>query len=307
MFFKNLSVYRMPSHWRMTAEQIETALSNHTFTAPLASQALSHGWVPPLDGGTPLVHTVNGQHLMALRTEKKLLPSSVVNRKAKARAIEIEDRQGFRPGRKQMKEIREVIFDELLPKALTTVADTFVWIDPMNGWLIVNTPSKCRSDEVVKWLIKSFEKLPLEMLCLARSPLSIMTEWLSTDEAPANFTIDQDAELRSPGEGHATVRYSNATLDAQDVRTHLAQGKQCTKLALTWNDRISLVVQEDFSIKRVKPLDVLTESLDIGSKDAQERFDSDFALMTGELNGLLSALVEAFGGEKPRTPEADLF
>jgi DNA recombination-dependent growth factor C len=45
--------------------------------------------------------------LLTLATEKKLLPSSVINQVAKARAAEQEEQQGFRPGRKQMKELKE--------------------------------------------------------------------------------------------------------------------------------------------------------------------------------------------------------
>lgn len=300
MWFKNLRVYRMPAHWAMTAEQIATALRTQLY-APLQSfEVLTHGWVPTRDD--QLVHTVNGQMLLTLCTEKKLLPASVIKEAVRERAAELADQQGFKPGRKQLKELKEQVTDDLLPRAFSTVTNTRVWIDPVHGWLVVDAASPSRSDTVVKMLIKSFEKLPLETLYLARSPLAVMTDWLAFDEAPGGFTVDQDTELRSNGEGKATVRYTRHSLDAEDVRRHIATGKQCTRLALTWADRISFVVHADFAIKRLAPLDVLKED-GATPGDEQERFDTDFVLMTGELNRMLSSLLEAFGGEKPREPD----
>jgi Putative exonuclease, RdgC len=37
-------------------------------------------------------------------------------------------------------------------------------------------------------------------------------------EAPAGFTLDQDTELRSCGEGNATVRYVGHALETDDMR-----------------------------------------------------------------------------------------
>ena len=101
-------------------------------------------------------------------------------------------------------------------------------------------------------------------------------------------------------ERKATVHYVRHTLDPDDVRRHIAAGKHCTRLALTWADRISLVLTENLTLKRIAPLDIIKESADSHSQDEDERFDSDFALMTGELNQMLNELVAALGGEEKR-------
>ncbi|MBC7455482.1 MAG: recombination-associated protein RdgC, partial [Massilia sp.] len=76
----------------------------------------------------------------------------------------------------------------------------------------------------------------------------------------------------------------------------IAAGKQCTRLAMTWDDKISFVLTESLAIKGVKPLDVITES-DSSTRNDEERFDNDMMLMTGELSKLLAEIVEALGGE----------
>ena len=113
----------------------------------------------------------------------------------------------------------------------------------------------------------------------------------------ARFPVDQDTELRATGEGKATVRYVRHTLEADDVRRHIASGKQCTRLAMTWADKISFVLTESLTIKRVTPLDVIKENADSTAQNDEERFDSDIMLMTGELSRMLADLVAALGGE----------
>jgi recombination associated protein RdgC len=212
--------------------------------------------------------------------------------------LEIEEQQGYKPGRKQMKEIKERVADELLPRAFSIYRDTRVWIDPVNRWLVIDAAASAKADEVIGLLSKTIDPLPLEPLYVARSPAAAMTDWLAADEAPAGFTVDQDTELRASGESRAAVRYVKHAIEAEDVRRHIQAGKQCTRLAMTWADRVSFVLTESMDIKRVAPLDVLKENADAMGQNDDERFESDWTLMTGELARLLDGLVEALGGEK---------
>jgi recombination associated protein RdgC len=125
-----------------------------------------------------------------------------------------------------------------------------------------------------------------------------MTSWLADDAAPAGFTVDQEIELQASAESKATVRYVRHPLDAEELRRHIAAGKRCTRLAMTWNDRVSFVLTDALAIKRVAPLDVVKEQIDGTMSDEDERFDADFALMAGELSAMLGDLTEALGGER---------
>jgi len=294
MWFKNLQIYRLPAPWKIDLNEFNTQLASQAFQPCSNSEMQSQGWVAPREHGE-LVHSVNQQLLLQLTTERKLLPNSVINQVAKARAAEIEEQQGFKPGRKMLKEIKEQVTEELMPRAFSIQRSTFAWIDPVHGWLVIDASSPARSDEVLKLILKCNDKLPLEMLRVNLSPLAAMTDWLAGNEAPAGFTIDQDTELRSKAESKATVRYVRHTLDPKEIASHIASGKQCTKLALTWADKVSFVLTENLTLKRIQALDVLTEQSD--AQHEEERLDGDFALMCGELNRLITDLVEALGGE----------
>lgn len=294
MWFKNLQIYRLPAPWKFDLNQLNTQLASQVFQSCSNSEMQSQGWVAPR-ANSELAHCVNRQLLLQLMTERKLLPNSVINQLAKARAFEIEEQQGFKPGRKLLKEIKEQVTEELMPRAFSIQRSTLVWIDPVNGWLVIDASNPTRSDEVLKLLFKCNEQLPLEMLRVNLSPLAAMTDWLAGNEAPKGFTIDQDTELRSKAESKATVRYVRHTLDPKEIANHIASGKQCTKLALTWADKVSFFLTENLILKRVQALDVLTEQAN--SQHEDEKLDGDFALMCGELNQLFADLVLVLGGE----------
>jgi len=296
MWFKNLRIYRLAPAWDITPESLENALERLAFRPGAATDMTALGWTAPRPE-SGLVHALDGQYLLNLRVEKKLLPSTVINQFARARAQEIEEQQGYRPGRKQMKDIKEQVTDELLPKAFSIYRDTRVWIDTRGRWLVVDAAAAAKCDEVMGALAKVLDPFPVVPLYTEQSPASAMTNWLISDEPPTNFSIDQDTELRSTSETRAAVRYVRQSVELDDVRKHVEAGKQCTRLAITWADRVSVVLTDGLDLKRIQPLDVLQEGR-VPASDEAEQFDSDFTLMSGELSRLLEDLVEALGGEK---------
>ncbi|MCH1881293.1 recombination-associated protein RdgC [Alcaligenes ammonioxydans] len=297
MWFKNLRIFRLDRQFEVSAQALAAMLAKHQFAPGGSQEPLSLGWVPPREGGE-LVHEVNGQYLICLRAEKKLLPSAVVNQAAREKAREIEEQQGYKPGRKQMKEIKEQIIIDLMPRSHAVQRDTMVWIETRNHWFVIDAAAVAKSDEVLGLFAKSVEPFPVQPLYTEQSPGAAMTSWLVDEEQLTNFTVDQDTELRSTGDSGAVVRYMKQSADIDEVRKHVEAGKQCTRLAMTWADRISFVLTDALDVKRVAPLDILTEKQDVAAVNDDEIFDADMTLMTSELAKMISDLVVTLGGER---------
>ena len=295
MWFRNLQLYRLPKDWALASHELDAQLAKRALQACAPSDMQSLGWVDPA-GRNTFVHSVNRQWLIALGAEQKLLPTTIVRQFAKDRAAEIEEREGRKVGRKEMRDLREQVTAELLPRAFVRRRSTLAWIDPINGWLAVDAGARGKADELVEFLIKTVSELPIKTLKLTHAPAARMTTWVETGEAPAGFTVDQDLELRSPEE--ATIRYARHTLEGEEIRRHIAKGKSATKLGMTWADRISFVLADSMQIKRLAFLDVLKEASEKEADNDDDRFDLDFTLMAGELARLLEDLVEALGGEE---------
>ncbi len=304
MWFKNLQLYRLPIPWKMDLAKLDEQLQRGIFARCPGHQPMSKGWVSPRQDGT-LVYSLNNQWLLALTTEQRLLPASVINDEVKERAATLTETQGYAPGRRQLKELKERVTDELMPRAFTRRRTTFVWLDPQTGWCAVDASSPAKADEVIEHLRLCLDEFPLKPLHPQRSPMSAMADWLAGGEAPAGFTVDRDCELKAVGEEKQTVRYVRHPLEGEDIeaqiKAHLASGKLPTRLALTWDDRISFVLTDKLEIKRLAFLDLLKEEAEKSAAHADEQFEADFALMTGELIRFLPHLIDALGGEVPES------
>ena len=294
--FKNLLLYRIAPEWQATIEEIEEALEPERFVPCGATQPLSAGWVSPRGiAHAPLVEDIGGHWLLKLQVEQRVLPSSVVRRKVDELCERIEQETGRKPGKKVKNELKEQVTQELLPQAFTKQGATRVWIDTKQRLLMVEAGSVSKADELITLLVKCLPSLVVQLLQTAETPAACMAAWLSDGVPPAGFTVDRECELKSEDEMKSVVRYARHPLDIEEVRQHLAAGKRPTKLALTWRDRVSFLLTDTLSIKKIAFLDIVFEGRDKPSKD--EAFDADAALATGELSQLLPELVYGLGGE----------
>jgi recombination associated protein RdgC len=295
MWFKNLQIFRLPNSGDLTVDAIEEKLSSRPLQPCAGSLPSSFGWVPPCPEGR-YVHAVNRQWLIALGTERKILPSSVVKQYVRERAQAIEEDEGRRVGRRELRDLYEAITEELLPRAFVGKRTTHCWIDPINGYLTIDAAAPAKADEALELLHESVRELSIMPVAVMQSPSSAMTGWVADGTAPAGFSIDQDMELRSAE--NAVVRYTRHSLDGDEIPAHIAAGKIVTRLGMTWGDKISFVLDDSLRLKRLSFLDILKESTDGQAENEEERFDLDFALMAGELAHLFDDLLAALGGER---------
>ena len=78
----------------------------------------------------------------------------------------------------------------------------------------------------------------------------------------------------------------------------LPDNRPMLQLALTWDDNVSFVLDEELGIRRLKFGETLQEQLDdVDVDDALAKFDAAFTIMTLELSRLIPGLLEALGGE----------
>jgi recombination associated protein RdgC len=264
----------------------------------------SKGWVFSSDLER-YVHSVNGQHLIALGVDQKLLPGSIVRQVATERAKEMAKEQGYPVGRRQMRELKMRVTEELRGRALTRKTVTHAWIDPTNGWLVVNASSEGKAEDVVETLRNALGSLQVTLLETERSASSAMTAWLMLGDAPHTFTIDDDLELQAADQSKPTIRYVRHPLDGKEIRAQINSGMFATRMGLTWKDRVSFVLNEKLHVKKVEFLLIEKDKPEEGGETSPaEQFDIDFTLMTGELAALLNDLTKALGAPEAKQAAA---
>ena len=209
----------------------------------------------------------------------------------------LADSQGFPVGRRQMRDLKMRVTEELRARALNKRRTTRAWIDPINGWFVVDAGSAGKAEELVEVLRDTLGTFAVQFVETQRTPHTSMAAWLTHGDAPGAFGIEQDLELQTADPNKATVRYVRHALDGKEIKAHLAAGKYPTRLGLTWNGRLSFVLTEKLLIKRVEFLEMTKDTPDGGEIDKDEQFDIDFTVMAGELAKMLDDLVQALGGD----------
>jgi recombination associated protein RdgC len=297
MWFKNLTVYRLPAEWSWSAATLEEALTRRPLLPCSPLEMRSMGWVAPATSDR-LLHTLGEHHLLALGVDQKLLPASIVRQEAERRARVQAENQGFPAGRRQMRALKMQVLEELRARALSRRRITRAWIDPRGGWLVVDSASDRRAEELVETLRDSLGSLAVQKVDTERAPSACMAAWLMQSDASGPFSIEQDLELQSGAPAKSIVRYRRHPLDGKEVRAYVAAGKRPTQLGLTWNGRISFVLTEKLQIKRVEFLEIARERGDEEGIDPAEQFDLDFAVMAGELAKLIVDLLQELDGRQ---------
>lgn len=296
--FKNLTVLRVTSGMPAGSDQLFDALERMPFEPCTASQNKALGWVPPRgEAHGPLVECVNGQWMLRFMVETRQVPASVIKRRVDEMTAHIEANTGRKPGKTERRDLKEEAMAALLPQAFPRQTATWVWLDPATKRLVLDTSSMAVADDILTALVKLLEGFVAEPLNTATSPTVAMATWLAEQDTPAGFAVGKECELKSADESQAKVRYSHHSLLIEEVKAHLAQGKQPTCLALQWDDRVNFVLTDGLQLKKVSFEDSVLEQARAQGQHA-DNFDGNVLMATAELGPLIADLVEALGGEE---------
>ena len=299
MWFKNLAIYRFTEPFTLSPETLEQKLLQQPFTPCGGHDEFSFGWTAPLGRySDALIHANNGFMMICAKKEEKVIPSSVINEMLQDRISEIEEREARKLPGKERTRIKDELIFELLPRAFSFSKNTYAYIDSQGGWLVVDAASAKKAEDLLSNLRKCIGSLPVVPIGASIKPANIMTQWLLNHDSPKDIVIEDECELRSPEEEGGIIRCKRHDLALPEIKNHLDSGKQVIKLAISWADRLSFVLDESLAVKRLKFLDLIQEqAADIEAFDETEQFDADFSIMSAELAQFIPRLLELFNAE----------
>ncbi|EKN4181129.1 recombination-associated protein RdgC [Yersinia ruckeri] len=304
--FKNVLIYKLSRD--VSFANLEEQMAQFAFT-PCGSQDMTKtGWISPMGNeSATLAHVANKQILITLQCEKKDLPAPVIARELASKVERLEQEQHRKLKKTEKDSLKDEVIQTLLPRAFSKYATTSIWINAGAGLIIIDAASARKAENALALLRKTIGSLPVVPLTL-NTPIELtLTEWVRSGAAPAGFVLQEEAELKAILEQGGILRSKHQDLVSDEIRGHIAAGKLVTKLALEWRERISFMLSDDGSLKKVKFSAVLLEQNDdIDREDYAQRFDADFILMTGEMAVLIAQLIGALGGEAASSTWVDL-
>ena len=194
-----------------------------------------------------------------------------------------------------LREMREEIVLDLLPRAFTQKRRTFAVLS--RSYLLIDTSSPARADDMMEAIRKALDHAPFKFISTKQEPSAGMATWIQTGEPPVLMTIDSEAVLEMPTEEKPMVRYSRTNLGESDVVSRVQAGYLPKKVGMTFDDKVSFVLNHQLHLSRISIVDMLAEAeRHQEAADKAEEFDGDVEIHAGELVRLLDYLVDSLGG-----------
>lgn len=293
--FRNITMFRFSPE--LSLDNLQEALQLCQLKPVGPMELASRGFISPFGRDSDqLTHSVGHATRMTVGTQDRILPVGVINEKLQERLTEVEQREGRVPGGRVRKRIKEEVLAELTPKAFVNPGRVDVVLDHKRGVCMVDASSRKTAEMVVSSIRAALGSFPAVPLTCQREPRALLTSWVAGDPPPERLVIGEECELKQAQSSGAVVRCQHQALDSDEIAKHLEAGKQVTRLALIFNERVSFVLNEEMGIQKFKLLDEANADLDqMEHDDARAELDARLALFAGEAGALFDQLQEAFG------------
>jgi len=295
MWFKNIQVYKLGNLKTFSEEELEKVLTNEMFVPCGEHDITKTGFEFFFEDDPEEKRTrkVGNCYFFRLRTEDKLIPSSVVKDRLKARVQKyMEENDNKKPSKNEKESFKEAIIIGLAKNAFVASKYLEGYIDYDNKLLIVNAGSPKKSEEFISYLRAAFGG-SLEAVPFATSDdiSSTITGWLSNHSVPKEFDVGINCELKDLDGGVISVKKHD--VDTEEVTQHIENGKTAVKLELVWQKRVRFSLTSKFEIKSIKMEDIIKEDIkdELGdSKDIYNEFQANMLMMTGDFAEIISDL-----------------
>lgn len=292
-WFKNAIIYQLNEDYQLTKDNIEKAIKTKLFVPCGSSDQTKMGWISPFhdDDQDNLVVDMNGQLLLKMKTETKLLPSSVIKQALNEKIAKQETALARQLSKNEKLTLKDEVLIDLLPRAFSKYRYIWLWIDIPNKRVVVDCSSFKQAEELISTLRKELGSFPTVPLSSENPVEQIMTTWVKEKQSYSPFELGDEAELKDPLEGNGIIRCKNQDIMSDEMLAHIDAGKQITKLALVDNNGVRFILNNDVTLKRIKfDAGILDENEDISKDETEKKIEADFFIMTKTLSQTINSI-----------------
>lgn len=281
MWFKNAQIFQLTDTESLDTNALIDKLPEFPLQECGSQEEFSFGWLPLIRNSEQWSLVSDRCVLFRAGKEEKVLPSAVVREELEAKVAEIELIEGRKVGRKEKSDMKDELVFTLRPKAFSKRTDIWAYIDLQAKILVLNSTNASMTEQLFKHLQTTLGSFPMTPLQAQVSPSSLMTDWLVKNEVPASLETGDECEIQDGSEDKASIRFKSLEPLSEDVTRHLQQGMAVKNLALRWSEKLSFVLHDDLTLRKIKFDDALKEAAFNDSQGGGlSDMDANFSLMS---------------------------
>ena len=293
--FRNLRVYRIQSEWPESEEALSDLLAAAEFKPCGAFAERSGGFETPVDNsGDLMCRRVAGNDLIQLRVQSRVLPGAAVKEALAERVEEFKQRMHSEPNRAEKRELKEEIYSQLLPQALTQSDRVQAFYLRDKKLLVVGTASQSVAEYLLDNLGRALIILRYSPLVFKQPALDLLTQVFLQTRVDS-FSLGRECRMRDPSDSAATVNWLDIDLADPSVRRHVTEGLAVDRLGLNFDQVFRFVLDSDLVVRKLRLAD--QESIpDEPMDDPLAKHDADFVMLSACVNQLMEGLEKSLGG-----------
>ncbi|MEC7969941.1 MAG: recombination-associated protein RdgC [Pseudomonadota bacterium] len=293
--FRNLRVYRIQSEWPESEEALSDLLAAAEFKPCGAFAERSGGFETPVDNsGDLMCRRLAGNDLVQLRVQSRVLPAAAVKEALAERVEEFKQRMHSEPNRAEKRELKEEIYSQLLPQALTRSDRVQAFYLRDKKLLVVGTASQSVAEYLLDNLGRALISLRYSPLAFKQPALDLLTQVFLQTRVDS-FSLGRECRMRDPSDSAATVNWLDIDLADPSVRRHVTEGLAVDRLGLNFDQVFRFVLDSDLVVRKLRLAD--QESIpDEPMDDPLAKHDADFVMLSACVNQLMEGLEKSLGG-----------
>lgn len=295
MWFKTINFFSLVSPIPYDPVALAEELSAYPFSPCTRVTPFSAGFVPPIgDEEAPLVHGADGYLLFCLKTQKKILPASVLNEQHAQQVADLEASQGRKLYKDEKQRMKEELYYTLLSQAFVASNRIYGYFDTKRNELVLGSTVAKDLEKLFLYFNKIFPEQTMAPYSL-QSPSAVMTRWLRQQQYPSCFSLADNCVVCEGDENKGVVRFTRKDLATQALQKLLAEGSQVIQLGVNWREQMQCQLKKDLTISGVKFHDSVREAAkDCLSETEADREATDFFLMAETISRFLQELLPEF-------------
>lgn len=293
LWFKNAIVYQLNKDNLFDTQAITNAVNACPFVPCGNTDSMRSGWVSPFGESqdNPLVLDNNGQMLLRLKKEIKILPSSVIKQALAEKVTQQEQLFNRKLKKAEKLSLKDEVYIDLLPRAFSKYQFFWLWIDTVNKRVIVDSSSFKQAEDILALLRKEMGTLALTPYASDTPLEKTLTKWVKESLSFPPIILGDEIELKDAVEDSIVVKCKNQEINSQEIFVHIDSGKQISKLKLIDERGVSFILNRDYTLKRIKfDNAILDKNEDFLPEESDAKLEADFMLMISQLTDTFKSM-----------------